>query len=554
MAARPPDREPGRRSEFLEGVPFVPDIRPAVRRTAVAALVVVSAAGASTPAHAAQQTGETASAHPMTGPPTLRTTSASWSVADMRTALCPPSQTARLTLTLFPDVVPTLVDGDITVSADGSADWEAQIAGDPDGDAQVEVTGLCGAQPAADPQVSAAVSVRGREYAVESSGPGLVSIGELDPATSENPNDDPSDAPASAATAAVAAAARRATALIAPKPIAGRPAGRTCRGASMISVLDLAVFFSDGAANQVGGQSGMNRETEIAQDLTNEGFRNSGLPVRVRVVHVGLATSEGLLFPGDQANLGALRTWAVENDLWTRYGADDIVFMLDQGSGSGYTNPYPSAEVATYMMVKMNVGYIDNLTLGHELGHNLGLNHDWVVDPEPGPFPWSHGWIAPRKNWRTIMAYPAGCGGCARINYYSDAHARYVDDAGVSQPLGTVKEPTPSNQAPLIRMNAPIVAQLQPEKVPAEFCALRVGSDPSAGGRTKPEIPGPYPPTTSVTVTGTPAPGYHLDYWTLDRARLSDDLDHPTVRVTMTRDSFLVAHYARNRPKAWSTP
>ncbi|MFD0568698.1 reprolysin-like metallopeptidase [Kitasatospora gansuensis] len=61
------------------------------------------------------------------------------------------------------------------------------------------------------------------------------------------------------------------------------------------------------------------------------------------------------------------------------------------------------------MILLMNISYVPNLTLGHELGHNLGLDHDWVTEPEPGKYPYAHGWIPPSKKWRTIMAYPGGC-------------------------------------------------------------------------------------------------------------------------------------------------
>lgn len=66
-------------------------------------------------------------------------------------------------------------------------------------------------------------------------------------------------------------------------------------------------------------------------------------------------------------------------------------------------------------------------TFHHELGHNMLCTHDLINTDEPGTAPYA-GWGNPNGCFRTILAYPAACGGtggCPRVNIFSRSVTTY---------------------------------------------------------------------------------------------------------------------------------
>ena len=94
-------------------------------------------------------------------------------------------------------------------------------------------------------------------------------------------------------------------------------------------------------------------------------------------------------------------------------------------------------------------GASGGLVFAHELGHNMGLQHDRYAEPGTNwPFPYSFGYVnqrafdedAPRDaRWRTIMANDSQClreagFSCPRLPRFSNPNQRYPDADG--DPLG----------------------------------------------------------------------------------------------------------------------
>ncbi len=66
-------------------------------------------------------------------------------------------------------------------------------------------------------------------------------------------------------------------------------------------------------------------------------------------------------------------------------------------------------------------GNFNVFTFHHELGHNMGCTHDLLNTVQTGTAPYA-GWGNPQGCFRTVMAYPAACGGtggCPRVNIFS---------------------------------------------------------------------------------------------------------------------------------------
>jgi len=71
-------------------------------------------------------------------------------------------------------------------------------------------------------------------------------------------------------------------------------------------------------------------------------------------------------------------------------------------------------------------GCISNFSFAHELGHNMGMQHDRANSSGNGVFSYSFGYGQP-GGYRDTMAYQSACGGgsCTRVNYWSSPDVTY---------------------------------------------------------------------------------------------------------------------------------
>ena len=130
-----------------------------------------------------------------------------------------------------------------------------------------------------------------------------------------------------------------------------------------------------------------------------------------------------------QSNSGV---FANVETLRTTYGADQVTLLrrfVDEGCGLGYLLTSDNARNA-YMLVHDGdktdgSGYSCNLlTYAHELGHNLGCQHDRANAGSSGRFSYSYGYQNPEEIFRTVMAYDCP-GGCPRIDHFSNPDVTY---------------------------------------------------------------------------------------------------------------------------------
>ena len=78
-----------------------------------------------------------------------------------------------------------------------------------------------------------------------------------------------------------------------------------------------------------------------------------------------------------------------------------------------------------------------NLSYAHELGHNMGLQHDPNNASSSPAYPYAYGYQHPAGAFRTVMAYPCPTGACPRLMYFANPSVSYS-----GMPTGTASQNT----------------------------------------------------------------------------------------------------------------
>ena len=209
------------------------------------------------------------------------------------------------------------------------------------------------------------------------------------------------------------------------------------------TVIDIMVLYTDGMAT---AYPGAQIDTKIQEliDVANNALVNSNIDTQLRLVH-----SEEVDYPDDSPggmnealddltqNLGV---FSEVETLRSTYGADQVTLLrrfVDEGCGMAWLlNGTNAAFNSNYSYAVVHEGsktdgsgfYCGTQSFGHELGHNLGCAHDTTNASVEGKFPYSYGYQDPTGQFRTIMAYPAGCpgpGACPQIEYFSNPNITY---------------------------------------------------------------------------------------------------------------------------------
>lgn len=251
----------------------------------------------------------------------------------------------------------------------------------------------------------------------------------------------------------------------------------TCSGNSTI---DLMFVYTLAAKNAWGGVNTVNSNLASVVSNLNQSMTLSGITgVNFNIVHTYemIYTESG----NQQTDLTRLRTMNDGfmdeiHDLRDTYGAD-LVAMIngDTGGGCGIGNLNTSTtnynDSAAFSVTRFGCA-MGNLTVAHEMGHNMGLRHDWFVDSGETPCSHHHGYInqsainlgtssSVGQRWRTIMAYNNQCSAagisCTRQNRWSNP-----DLAFNGEPMGvSIGDVEPSDEAYAFRRMACIVADFK---------------------------------------------------------------------------------------------
>jgi hypothetical protein len=297
--------------------------------------------------------------------------------------------------------------------------------------------------------------------------------------------------------------------------------------ADSADLIDVLVVYTPAAVAWAGSTASLESQIALAISQTNTSYANSGVLHRLRLMHTAqVPYTEAASIDTDLSNVrsgaGGLSGVAALRDA---YGADVVALVRYDASspycGIGYLMTNPSVSFAGWAFTVTEADCLSNQTLAHEVGHNMGLRHDWYMDSATSPYSHAHGHVntAAGNRWRTIMSYNNLCSAqqfnCQRILYWSNPTLTY-NGAPLGITSGTKSTCTTgsltantcdADERLTLNNTAPIVANFRQAIVaPAAF-----GKTAPANGATN--QPG------SMTLTWQTAAGATSYAWCLDTSQ-----------------------------------
>uniref|UniRef100_A0A7S2FPD8 Peptidase M12B domain-containing protein n=1 Tax=Octactis speculum TaxID=3111310 RepID=A0A7S2FPD8_9STRA len=177
---------------------------------------------------------------------------------------------------------------------------------------------------------------------------------------------------------------------------------------------------------------------DLAISETNTAFVLSGVDTQLNLVHAYMDES----YNEDSAASGDFSTMLshVTNDndgyvdevhnLRDEYGADLVAMVVSASAYCGMAWMYSGNEANGFSVTAYGcaTGYY---SFGHEIGHNMGCNHDRVTsgvgDNTDG---YAYGYWDPDYNFRTILGYDCPTS-CPRIQRFSNSNTSYDYDGSI---------------------------------------------------------------------------------------------------------------------------
>lgn len=212
--------------------------------------------------------------------------------------------------------------------------------------------------------------------------------------------------------------------------------------------IDVLVVYTTATKNFLGGDAQARALAQAAIDSTNTAYINSRIRQRVRLVH-----SEEFAYveTTGSPDLSALRSNAGIQTLRNTHNADLVSEISEVGGlcGIGYLMGGTGGNANNGFTVTARSCAVGNLSFAHELGHNMGSQHN----PESGSgatYAYGYGHYV-NGSYRTVMSYVDPCtSGCTRHPYFSNPNVSFL-----AQPTGL---PNARDNARSINNTADVIA------------------------------------------------------------------------------------------------
>lgn len=175
------------------------------------------------------------------------------------------------------------------------------------------------------------------------------------------------------------------------------------------SILDVMFLFTPQALASIGGgQHSMDAMVIYCVQLANDAYANSNVPLRMRSVGVFLTRDASYKEAGFQEDLNRLRftDGIFDEDVAQRtsLGADAVVLFVAGSSYCGLAYQWATADL-TYGVVSTQCP----TSVVHEVGHNIGCQHDRVSEHATDLKAYNFGYCWDTSGStcsRSVMAYP----------------------------------------------------------------------------------------------------------------------------------------------------
>jgi len=226
------------------------------------------------------------------------------------------------------------------------------------------------------------------------------------------------------------------------------------------TIVDVLVVYTAEARSAAGGTAAMQSTIAAAVAASNTTYSNSEINAQIRLVgSQEVSYTESGNFNTDLSRLRSTSDGYMDDvhTLRDTYGADMVALFINNTAYCGLAYVMPSLN-ATYSgsMFSANYWYCTalNLTLAHELGHNMGAQHDSGNAGSSGLYAYSYGHHFPQGSGgsRSVMAY--NIGGEWRRSHFSNPNVNY---SGNNQATGTAT----ANNASTLNDSMPFIAEFK---------------------------------------------------------------------------------------------